>query len=115
MDLHLQSWMKQPTKVQIFFIWPCRKTTDWWRGYKEKTQEAFQTWLQNKTEAKVGFPIIFCTLFPQGCKLEQENDRLYLPKIGWVRYRNSCEMVDEVRNVCFYFGIPNSRLYSLLQ
>ncbi|MGY6771453.1 RNA-guided endonuclease InsQ/TnpB family protein [Gallibacterium sp. ZY190522] len=37
--------------------------------------------------------------FPQGCKLEQENDRLYLPKIGWVRYRNSREVVGEVKNV----------------
>ena len=27
--------------------------------------------------------------FPQGCKLEQQNNRIYLPKIGWVRYRNS--------------------------
>ncbi|MFU2137468.1 RNA-guided endonuclease InsQ/TnpB family protein [Gallibacterium anatis] len=37
--------------------------------------------------------------FPQGCKLEQENDRLYLPKIGWIRYRNSREVVGEVKNV----------------
>ena len=37
--------------------------------------------------------------FPQGCKLEQENDRLFLPKIGWVRYRNSREVVGEVKNV----------------
>ena len=27
--------------------------------------------------------------FPQHFKLEQHNDRIYLPKIGWVRYRNS--------------------------
>lgn len=37
--------------------------------------------------------------FPQGCKIEQENNRLYLPKIGWVRYRNSREIVGEVKNV----------------
>ncbi|WP_348534022.1 transposase [Histophilus somni] len=37
--------------------------------------------------------------FPQGCKIEQENGRLYLPKIGWVRYRNSREIVGEVKNV----------------
>ncbi|WP_335806670.1 transposase, partial [Gallibacterium anatis] len=37
--------------------------------------------------------------FPQGCKLEQQNNRLYLPKIGWVRYRNSREVVGEVKNV----------------
>ena len=27
--------------------------------------------------------------FPQGRKLEQQNNRIWLPKIGWVRYRNS--------------------------
>ena len=37
--------------------------------------------------------------FPQGCKLEQQNNRLYLPKIGWVRYRNSRNVVGEIKNV----------------
>ncbi|WP_308019513.1 RNA-guided endonuclease InsQ/TnpB family protein [Neisseria cinerea] len=37
--------------------------------------------------------------FPQGCKLEQQNDRLYLPKIGWIRYRNSRNVVGEIKNV----------------
>ena len=37
--------------------------------------------------------------FPQGCKLEQHNNRIYLPKIGWVRYRNSRNVVCEIKNV----------------
>ena len=37
--------------------------------------------------------------FPQGCKLEQGNRRIYLPKIGWVRYRNSRNVVGEIKNV----------------
>ena len=37
--------------------------------------------------------------FPQGCKLEQYNNRIYLPKIGWVRYRNSREVVGKIKNV----------------
>ena len=37
--------------------------------------------------------------FPQGCKLEQNNNRIWLPKIGWVRYRNSREVVGEIKNV----------------
>ncbi|MEH8030454.1 transposase [Gallibacterium anatis] len=40
-----------------------------------------------------------CFRFPQGCKLEQQNNRLYLPKIGWVRYRNSRDVVGEIKNV----------------
>ena len=36
--------------------------------------------------------------FPQECKLEQHNDRIYLPKIGWVRYRNSREVIGKIKN-----------------
>ncbi|PJO76974.1 RNA-guided endonuclease TnpB family protein, partial [Neisseria sp. N177_16] len=37
--------------------------------------------------------------FPQGCKLEQQNNRIYLPKIGWVRYRNSRHVSGSLKNV----------------
>ena len=37
--------------------------------------------------------------YPQGCKIKQGTDRLYLPKIGWVRYRNSQPIVGEIKNV----------------
>lgn len=37
--------------------------------------------------------------FPQGGKLEQQNNRVYLPKIDWVRYRNSRNVFGEVKNV----------------
>lgn len=37
--------------------------------------------------------------FPQGCKLEQQNNRIYLPKIGWVRYRNSQAISGRLKNV----------------
>ncbi len=37
--------------------------------------------------------------YPQGFKLEQHNNRIYLPKIGFVRYRNSQEVLGTVKNV----------------
>ncbi|MES2017797.1 MAG: transposase [Pseudomonadota bacterium] len=37
--------------------------------------------------------------YPQGCKLEQHNDRIYLPCLGWCRYRNSRAVLGEVKNV----------------
>lgn len=37
--------------------------------------------------------------FPQGCKLEQHNNRIWLPKIGWVRYRNSRNVSGSLKNV----------------
>lgn len=37
--------------------------------------------------------------YPQGVKLDQTNNRISLPKLGWVRYRNSREVIGEVKNV----------------
>lgn len=37
--------------------------------------------------------------FPQGFKLEEGNNRIYLPKIGWVRYRNSRTISGSLKNV----------------
>jgi putative transposase len=37
--------------------------------------------------------------FPHGVELEQHHDRIFLPKLGWVRYRNSREVLGEVSNV----------------
>ena len=36
---------------------------------------------------------------PQGFKLEQQNNRIYLPKIGWVCYRNSRNVFGNLKNV----------------
>ena len=37
--------------------------------------------------------------FPQGCKLEQSNNRIWLPKIGWICYRNSRAISGSLKNV----------------
>src|ERR1039458_10090910 len=37
--------------------------------------------------------------YPQGCKLDQANSRLFLPKLGWLRYRNSTDVPGTVKNV----------------
>jgi len=36
---------------------------------------------------------------PKQIKLEQHNSRIFLPKLGWVRYRNSREVLGTVKNV----------------
>ncbi len=36
---------------------------------------------------------------PKQIKLDQGNSRLFLPKLGWIRYRNSREVLGAVRNV----------------
>ena len=37
--------------------------------------------------------------FPQDIKLDGGNNRIYLPKIGWVRYRNSRTIIGTIKNV----------------
>jgi putative transposase len=37
--------------------------------------------------------------FPQGFKVEQHNNRLFLPKLGWIRYRNSRKMQGVAKNI----------------
>ena len=37
--------------------------------------------------------------YPQGFKLDQPNNRIFLPKLGWLRYRNSRDVLGEVKNV----------------
>lgn len=37
--------------------------------------------------------------YPQGFKLDQGNSRIFLPKLGWLRYRNSRDMLGTAKNV----------------
>ena len=37
--------------------------------------------------------------FPQGFKLDQANNRIFLPKLGYIRYRNSREVLGTVKNM----------------
>ena len=37
--------------------------------------------------------------YPQGVKLDQSNSRLFLPKLGWLCYRNSRDVLGTVKNV----------------
>ena len=36
---------------------------------------------------------------PQQVRLDQDNGRIFLPKLGWLRYRASRDVLGEVRNV----------------
>lgn len=37
--------------------------------------------------------------FPQGFKIEQQNNHIFLPKLGWLRYRNSQAMLGTPKNI----------------
>lgn len=63
---------------------------------------AFQNFFQNiKLGRKPGFPRFKCKglrdsfRYPQGVKVEEDN--VYLPKIGWVRFRKSRDIEGEIK------------------
>ena len=37
--------------------------------------------------------------YPQGFKIDQDKSRVFLPKTGWVSYRNSHKVVGEAKNI----------------
>jgi|CXWL01.1.fsa_nt_gi putative transposase len=37
--------------------------------------------------------------YPQGYELDQKNSRIFLPKLGWLRYRNSRDVLGTIKNV----------------
>jgi putative transposase len=41
---------------------------------------------------------------PKEIKLDQANSRIFLPKLGWLRYRNSRKVLGEVKNVTVTFS-----------
>ncbi|MGX9730142.1 RNA-guided endonuclease InsQ/TnpB family protein [Janthinobacterium aestuarii] len=63
--------------------------------------------IKNFFEKRAGFPKFkrkgsgdaFRYPDPKHLKLNQDKDRICLPKLGWMRYRNSREVLGELRNV----------------
>ncbi|WP_298716598.1 transposase [uncultured Oceanisphaera sp.] len=51
--------------------------------------------------------------YPQGYKLDQGNRRLFLPKLGWVRYRHSRDVLGVIKNVTV--SQSNGKWYAAIQ
>ena len=92
-------------------IWKRETGTEW---LKEAPSQALQHALKdldrafrNFFEKRAGFPSFkrkgsgdsFRYPEPKQIKLDEANDRIFLPKLGWLRYRNSRDVQGEVRNV----------------
>ena len=88
--------------------WKTQKETLW---LSETPSQALQQSLKNLERAyknffekRAGFPKFKkkgqsdSFRYPQGIKLDQGNSRVFLPKLGWLRYRNSRDVPGEVKN-----------------
>ncbi len=51
--------------------------------------------------------------YPQGFKIEQGNNRVFLPKLGWMRYRNSRAVLGEIKNITI--SQTNGKWYASIQ
>jgi putative transposase len=92
-------------------VWRREAATAW---LKETPSQALQHSLKDLEKAfkvffakRTGFPRFkkkgsgdsFRYPEPKQIKLDQSNNRILLPKLGWLRYRNSREALGQVRNV----------------
>jgi putative transposase len=59
----------------------------------------------NFQEGRAKFPTFFkkgkkdSFRYPQGFEVDNQNGRVWLPKLGWMRYRKSQDMLGEVKNI----------------
>jgi putative transposase len=96
--------------VEMANLLPAWKTEFSW--LKESPSQALQQALKNLDRAFVNFfekrtdyprfkkrGLADSFRFPQGFKLDQDNSRVFLPKLGWMRYRNSRDVLGKVKNI----------------
>ncbi|NIC27007.1 RNA-guided endonuclease InsQ/TnpB family protein [Serratia plymuthica] len=89
------------TKMASWLIeWKANPETQW---LKEAPSQPLQ---QSLKDLERGYKNFFqkrgqndAFRYPQGVKLDHVNSRISLPKLGWIRYRNSREIIGVVKNV----------------
>ena len=115
--LALQQARHEAGEKKLNYAALCKALTDWKAGpetlwLNETPSQALQQALknlerayQNFFEKRADFPRFKkkgqsdSFRYPQGVKLDQGNSRIFLPKLGWLCYRNSREVLGELRNV----------------
>lgn len=115
--LSLQKERYEKGEKKLNYAGLCKVLTEWrndpkMRWLRESPSQALQQSLKDLERAytnffakRTDFPQFkrrgFRDSFrlPQGCKLEQENNRIFIPKLGFVRYHNSREVLGTISNV----------------
>ena len=92
----LPRWKREPETVWLSFL-PSQ--------ILQQALKDLDRAYRNFFEKRAGFPKFRkkgendAFRFPQGVKLDEQNARLFLPKVGWVRYRKSRIVPGTVKNV----------------
>ena len=101
--------MGQQCYPAIFTEWKAQPETLWLKQTHsqplQQTLKDLERAYVNFFEQRADFPrfkkkgVSDSFRYPQGCKLDQGNGRIFLPKLGWLRYRHSRDTLGELRNV----------------
>ena len=114
--LALQQELRELGEKKLSYADLCKAVVDWKTGdfgfLKETPAQALQQVLKDLERAytnffqkRADFPRFKkrgkhdSFRFPQGFKVDQPNNRVFLPKIGWIRYRNSRNIEGTPKNV----------------
>ncbi|MDX5297922.1 MAG: transposase, partial [Gammaproteobacteria bacterium] len=115
--LALQKERYERGESKLGYTGLCQQLTSWkqdvaWAWLAETPSQALQQSLKDLERAYANFFAKRADLphfkkkgqhdsfrYPQGVKLDQTNSRIFLPKLGWLRYRNSREALGTVKNV----------------
>lgn len=115
--LDLQKTNYENRKKKLNYAELCKELTSWrhdeetiWLNQSpsqtlqqslKNLERAYQNFFQKRADfprfKKRGMQDSF--RYPQGVKLDQESSRIFLPKMGWIRYRKSQEVIGEISNV----------------
>ena len=113
--LALQKSLYEQGEKKLGYAGLCERLTDWKSEFvwlSESPSQALQQALKDMERAyanffakRTAFPRFKkkgmgdSYRYPQGFKLDQPNSRVFLPKLGWMRYRNSRDVLGVVKNV----------------
>ncbi|ECO1035943.1 IS200/IS605 family element transposase accessory protein TnpB [Salmonella enterica subsp. enterica serovar Newport] len=92
----LVEWTNSP-EMQWFKDAPSQPLQQSLKDLERAYKNFFQKWAAFPRFKKRGQNDAF--RYPQGVKLDQKNSRIFLPKLGWLRYRNSRQVTGIVKNV----------------
>ena len=114
-----KEWYQTDSKTQFSYVKLANLLPSWKQEFawlRESPSQALQHALkdlerayQNFFAKRTAFPkfkkkgVSDSFRYPQGVKLDQTNNRIFLPKLGWMRYRNSREVLGKIKNVTVSF------------
>jgi putative transposase len=127
--LALQKSLHDDGQKKLSYAGMCKELTFWkdeisWLSetHSQVLQQSLknlETAYQNFFDKRAAFPqfkkkgMSDSFRFPQGFKLDQANSRIYLPKLGWIKYLNSRNVLGTPKNITI--SLKSGQWYASIQ